>query len=249
MSRTWRNAPRTAFRRPRGNGARNAVMETEDGEVISATRPRAVPPEAGERFSSREVNGAVERYLLNAWLDGHGLRRMVRRVQRRFGLSYLQAHTAMKAAVDRSGVTENGANRKPYSVFLKRDGQRIPLERITRAELDRRIYPWKRANVHADATAASPVEEPPVGRTETACPAPTSSSPLSQCSSRWTPSSERLSSPEPSLRPLQERPSSRQERLSWWRALLSSAWMILSGWLSCVRSASTRQRSSDARQL
>jgi len=103
MSRTWRNAPRTAYRRPKGNGARRAVMETIDGEVVPATRPGAVPPDAWEdqAFSSREVNGAVWRYLENAWRDGHGFRRMVRRAQRRFGLSYLDARAIMKNVVMR----------------------------------------------------------------------------------------------------------------------------------------------------
>ena len=101
MSRTWRNAPRTAYRRPRGNGARRAVMETYDGEVIPAIRPGAIPPDAWEDrpFSSREVNGMVHRFLANAWADGHGFRRMVRRAQRRFGLSYREAFEAMKTAV------------------------------------------------------------------------------------------------------------------------------------------------------
>ncbi|MCL2001743.1 MAG: hypothetical protein FWG74_09930 [Planctomycetes bacterium] len=102
MSRTWRRAPRSPYRRPRDNGARRAMMENLDGEVIPATRPGAVPPDAGLslRFSSREVEGKLFRYLANAWADGHGFRRMVRRAQRRFGLTYLEAFEAMRAAVD-----------------------------------------------------------------------------------------------------------------------------------------------------
>jgi len=100
MSRTWRNAPRSAYRRPRNNGARSAIMETLEGEILPATRPRAVPPDAEEmRFSSREVNGVVFRYLLNAWRDGHGFRRMVRRAERRFGISYLEARSVMQDVV------------------------------------------------------------------------------------------------------------------------------------------------------
>ena len=248
MSRTWRNAPRSAFRRPRGNRARRAVMETLDGEIVPVTRPRAVPPDAGERFSSREVNGAVARYLLNAWLDGHGLRRMVRRAERRFGLSYPQAHAAMKAAVERSGMPENGAERRPYRTYIFRDRQKIPLDRIPRVEVERRIYPWKRAVDHIEATAVSPVEEPPTGRAETACPA-LISSPSPRPSSQGFSWPVRLSSPEPSLQPLQARPSSRREQLSWWRAWLSSAWVVLFSWLSCVRSASPTPANTDAQQL
>jgi hypothetical protein len=75
-------------------------MERLDGEVVPATRPGTIPPGPGEcRFSSREVEGMVFRYLVNAWSDGHPFRRMVRRAQRRFGLSYREAFAAMKAAV------------------------------------------------------------------------------------------------------------------------------------------------------
>jgi hypothetical protein len=77
-------------------------METLDGEVLPATRPGAVPPDAGDglRFSSREVEGMVWRFLTNAWRDGHGFRRMVRRAQRRFGLTYREAFEAMRAAAE-----------------------------------------------------------------------------------------------------------------------------------------------------
>ena len=99
MSRTWRRAPRTVHRRPRDNGARRAVMEMLDGEVIPATRPRAVPPDAADNLRfSRETEKTMLRYLMNAYADGCGFRRMVRRAQRRFGLSYVQAFAAMKAA-------------------------------------------------------------------------------------------------------------------------------------------------------
>lgn len=107
MARTWRRAPHTPFRRPRGrNGARRAMMESLDGEMIPATRPRAIPPDAGEdiRFS-REAEKMM-RYLTNAWRDGHGFRRMTRRAQRRFGLSYHDAFAAMKAAV--AGAVKSG---------------------------------------------------------------------------------------------------------------------------------------------
>jgi len=79
-------------------------METDDGEVIPATRQKAIPPDAGDdiRFSSREVEGMVFRFLLNAWRDGHGFRRMVRRAERRFGISYLEACAVMKGVVSRS---------------------------------------------------------------------------------------------------------------------------------------------------
>ena len=101
MSRTWRRAPRSPHRRPRDNGARRAMMETLEGEIVPATRPGTVPPDAGEgiRFSSREVEGKLFRYLTNAWRDGHGFRRMVRRAQRRFALTYLEALASMKSAV------------------------------------------------------------------------------------------------------------------------------------------------------
>ena len=100
MARTWRRAPRTAFRRPRDNGARRAMMENIDGEMVSATRPRAVPPDARDDLPfSREAGTKLMRYLSNAWRDGHGFRRMVRRAQRRFGLDYHRAFAAMKAAV------------------------------------------------------------------------------------------------------------------------------------------------------
>jgi len=104
MSRTWRRAPHHPFRRPRDNGARRAIMETMEGEIVPATRPRAIPPDAGLsiRFSSREVEGMVARFLANAWRDGHGFRRMLRRAQRRFALSYDQAFRAMKAVVSRN---------------------------------------------------------------------------------------------------------------------------------------------------
>jgi hypothetical protein len=79
------------------------MMETMDGEVVSATRPKAVPPDERDclRYSSREVEGMVDRFLTNAWLDGHRFRRMVRRAQRRFGLTYTEARTAMREVADR----------------------------------------------------------------------------------------------------------------------------------------------------
>jgi len=99
MARTWRRAPRTPFRRPRANGARRAMMETLEGKMVPATRPGAVPPGAeNDLHFSREAE-KMGRYLANAWRDGHGFRRMVRRAQRRFGLDYRQAFAAMKKIV------------------------------------------------------------------------------------------------------------------------------------------------------
>ena len=105
MSRTWRRAPRTAHRRPRDNGARRAMMERLDGEIVPATRPRAIPPDAADdlRFSS-ETEKTMLRYLSNAYEDGHGFRRMVRRAQRRFSLSYHAAFAAMKAVASRNDI-------------------------------------------------------------------------------------------------------------------------------------------------
>ncbi len=106
MSRTYRRAPRAAYRHPRNNGARRAVMETLDGDVVPATRPRAIPPDAWTdgRFSSNEVTSAVYRYLYNAWRDGNRFRRVVRRAQRRFGISYLTALDIMHAIVRQSNA-------------------------------------------------------------------------------------------------------------------------------------------------
>ena len=74
-------------------------METLEGNVVPATRPRAVPPDAAEELRfSRETEKTMLRYLSNAYADGHGFRRMVRRAQRRFGLTYTQAFAAMKEA-------------------------------------------------------------------------------------------------------------------------------------------------------
>jgi hypothetical protein len=74
------------------------MMETLDHEMIPATRLGAIPPGAENdiRFS-REAE-KIWRYLANAWRDGHGFRRMVRRAQRRFSLSYHEAFEAMEAA-------------------------------------------------------------------------------------------------------------------------------------------------------
>jgi len=195
-------------------------METLDGEIVPATRPRAVPPEAGERFSSREVNGAVERYLLNAWRDGHGLRRMVRRAQRRFGLSYADAFAAMKAAVDRSGMAENGAaERRPYIVFTRRDGESVPLERLTRSELKERLWPSAFGIGNAYTAIASPIRGRGMSEGRNRVSTPTSS-PWPQFSSRQPSLPERPSSQEPSLQPLRARLSS--QGLSWWARFLQA---------------------------
>ena len=214
MSRTWRQAPRHPFRRPRANGTRRAVMETLEGEIIPATRSGAIPPDAGERFSSREVNGAVERYLLNAWSDGHGLRRLVRRAQRRFGLTYHDAFAAMRAAVDRSGMAENGeVARRPYSIFTRRDGESVVLERLTRNELKERLCPSAFGIGNAYTAIAGPFGRRGISEGRNREFTPTSSPlPPSLHGPSWP---ERLSSQEPSLRPLQARPSSRRG-LSWW---------------------------------
>ena len=160
MSRTWRNAPRSTHRRPRAYADR-AVMEILDGDVVPATRPGAIPPGGGElRFSSREVNGMVARFLSNASRDGHGFRRMVRRARRRFGLSYHDAFSAMTAAVARSGVAENGvAERRPYNVFTRRDGESVVLERLTRSELKERLCPSAFGIGNAYTAIAKPVGE------------------------------------------------------------------------------------------
>ena len=73
------------------------AASTSPCDVVPAARPRAIPPSSGKcRLFSRECEGMVRRFLSNAWRDRHCFCRMVRRAQRRSGLSCLQAHAIME---------------------------------------------------------------------------------------------------------------------------------------------------------
>ena len=100
MSRTYRRVPHSYFRRPRGNGARRAMMETLDGDLLPAVRHRAIPPDAWEdRPVSREACGAVYRYLRNARRVGHRHRWIIARAVWRFGISHGEAAAILDTVI------------------------------------------------------------------------------------------------------------------------------------------------------